>query len=144
MINLHTQSPYFKHTPNEQLNPAIKANLIALYTIQSKKHEFNDSIMVFKTANTYTNLEQFVEKNTEDINTERYEWDTEKETSIDNCEQDIDIIIKTAQSETEETPIYFVQGFFLTEDHAYIISAGTDKKETQEQLYRDFKNIACK
>lgn len=143
MLSLYTKNNYHRETSTENINPAVQTNLISLYTINNSKG-FNDSITIIKSPNTYTDLETFVKKNTEDINRPNYDEDSKKETSLKNCETDIAMIVQQSKFTDEDHPIYFVQSFFLTQKDAYIISAATDNEDEYDQLYSDFKGITCR
>ncbi len=142
ILNLYTPHQYHLEQDTEQLDPVIQKYLIALYTLWKEK-TFNDSILVFKIPNTYKDLDDFVTRNTEHITEPRYSEKDSKTTSIDDCATDIPLIVRGSAYENEEENTYFVQGFFLDGDDAYLISAGTENEDIYDQLYDDFKNLSC-
>ncbi len=143
VLRVYTPVPFHQNSNTQELDPVIQKYLLAMYTIEEDK-TFDDNILVFKMPNTYQDINDFVTKNTEHITEPRHSENDNKTTTLDDCEKDIPLIVKGSEYEHETTSTYFVQGFFLDGDDAYLISAGTEDKERYDQLYDDMKHLACK
>ncbi len=156
-LTIHT---IFEKTPTTQITESpIKNKIITIYTKQKtpndntwetlQNYTYVDNIIILKDKNTYPTLESFVEKNATIKNKENFSSQEETTIKTEQCETIKEIYIHKGYLENkskkvkEYNKIYCVQGLFLDENDAYIISYTTKEKNKYKKFYNNIKNITC-